>query len=214
MASVAVLVALLATGCSTSPEPKSTFPFGLPTETPTFPPREPPAIASAQPTEVVIPELSSDIAVTVEDFHWVRGLVRKYGCNMNFRLVDETVVEPGNARFYRNQVDVSKYMPQDQLPSMALHECAHARQQMILSPDEIESLDVIYPPMTVDFVPMPTVGWEGKAPEEGMKARVSGMEQNADCIARIWGATIFHYTEDCSGDRGEVAQSLADGVKP
>lgn len=50
--------------------------------------------------------MRSDVPVTLKDFQWVQTLVREYGCDMQFSLADESVIEPGNARVMGDRVDV------------------------------------------------------------------------------------------------------------
>lgn len=63
---------------------------------------------------------------------------------------------------------------------------------------------------------MPKAEW---TPPEGYEEKpltvvISGKEQNADCMARLNGATVFFYTLDCEGERGEAAKDILEGRVP
>lgn len=82
----------------------------------------------------------------------------------------------------------------EQWYSVTLHECGHMIQYQVFNGD-VNAL-------------------QNRMNEIYGGSGFRGLDQNADCIAKAWGASWLWYTSECGGARGEAAQAVIAGRIP
>lgn len=125
----------------------------------------------------------------------VRTLMTELGCGaVNVQI---TAQSGGSAIPTENRIRLENNMAEWEFGYVIDHECAHIAQFRAYDSDVWRYLD-----------------GEERLAQIYRVTGSTGMEMNADCIARLQGYTWGHYTKDCSGARGTAARAILNGEQP
>lgn len=171
-----------------------------------------PTPSTSTPAPVVPPSESpvSEPAPAVNDLESkALGLLSQYGCsgvNLSWDTSQLPSSVNGAAAAWDNVIYLRASMPSNRLNYVVAHECAHILQWRAFGSgnqgwrDAIETMNFIY----------------GGTRNAGLEQNADCITkaQNADCITKAWGFSQSHYTQDCSGTRGDATQAVLNGHRP
>lgn len=155
---IALLSTLSLTACSVSPKERPPQDTSSPASASVSPGagKKSVKVIPVAPVPGELPEVpeASTKAITQRDIPLLLLKAKDLGCSIDHvSLKDYPEILPGNAQVDGNVISISKYLPVNEAESMIIHECAHIRQQEVMSEEQIANLNLIYPPYTAPSPP-------------------------------------------------------------